>query len=120
LFVIKFKNSFKWQTQWQKAPLNSDKQMANRPKWVVKVDNPKVSQKQVSNARLSNCAGDKNKEETDEANFSYRDVSAISDATDDVYQESPNGALDADLNDYNRLVQNTQRRLKVLSKFQIN
>lgn len=52
----------------------------------------------------TNCLGDKHKEETDDANFSYRDVSAISDATDDVYQESPNGALDADLNDYNRLV----------------
>jgi len=42
-------------------------------------------------------------------NVSYREVSAISDATDDVYSESPNMKdPDADLNDYNRLVHNTQ------------
>lgn len=50
--------------------------------------------------------GDKNKEETEDSNFSYRDVSCISEVTDDVYGESPEGILDADLNDYNRLIQN--------------
>ena len=57
------------------------------------------------------------KVETDDADFSYREVSAISEATDDVYSESPQKDVqDADLNDYNHLIQTTQRRLKVLSK----
>lgn len=51
-----------------------------------------------------------------EQDFSYREVSAISDATDDVYAESPSKDPDADLNDYNRLVHNTQQRLKLLGK----
>lgn len=44
-------------------------------------------------------------------------MSAISDATDDVYSESPNDKdPDADLNDYNRLIHNTQQRLKLLDE----
>lgn len=43
---------------------------------------------------------------TDE--ISYRQVSEISDATDDVYNDSPNiKDPDADLNDYKRLVHTT-------------
>ena len=41
--------------------------------------------------------------ETDDADFSYKEVSQLSDVTDEVYPESVSG--DPDLNDYNRLVQ---------------
>lgn len=55
-----------------------------------------------------------------EDNFDYREVSEISDATDDVFTESPNiKDPDADLNDYNRLVHNTQQRLQVLGKLDL-
>jgi hypothetical protein len=63
----------------------------------------------------SNLPQDKQSSKADD--FSYREVSEISDATDDVYAESPNVRdPDADLNDYNRLVHNTQQRLKLLGK----
>ena len=45
--------------------------------------------------------------ETGEDNFSYRELSQLSEATDDVYAESVHEAAGADLKDYNRLVQNT-------------
>ena len=42
-------------------------------------------------------------ESTDE-NFSYRELSQLSEVTDDVYAESVGEAAGADLKDYNRLV----------------
>ena len=47
--------------------------------------------------------------------FSYKDVSQLSEVTDDVYAESL-ADEDADLKDYNRLVQGTQRKLRIVGK----
>ena len=46
-------------------------------------------------------------ESTGEENFSYRELSQLSEATDDVYAESVGEAAGADLKDYNRLVNQT-------------
>ena len=54
--------------------------------------------------------------ETGEDNFSYRELSQLSEATDDVYAESVHEAAGADLKDYNRLVQNTQKKMTILSQ----
>ena len=54
---------------------------------------------------------------TGEDNFSYRDLSQLSEATDDVYAESVGEAAGADLKDYNRLVQQTQKKLSIMSKY---
>jgi hypothetical protein len=51
--------------------------------------------------------------------FSYKDVSQLSEATDDVYAESI-ADEDADLRDYNRLVQQTQKKLTILGKWRLN
>ena len=55
---------------------------------------------------------------TGEDNFSYRELSQLSEATDDVYAESVGEAAGADLKDYNRLVQQTQQKLSIMSKYQ--
>lgn len=69
-----------------------------------------------TNNNLQGKPDDKSTSRND--NFSYKEVSEISDATDDVYTESPNVRdPDVDLNDYNRLVYNTQQRLKLLGKY---
>ena len=47
---------------------------------------------------------DKKEESTTDVDFSYKDVSQLSEVTDDVYAESV-ADEDADLRDYNRLVQ---------------
>ena len=47
-------------------------------------------------------------ESTGDDNFSYRELSQLSEVTDDVYAESVGEAAGADLKDYNRLVQQTQ------------
>ena len=47
---------------------------------------------------------DKKEESTTDVDFSYKDVSQLSEATDDVYAESVAEAEDADLKDYNRLI----------------
>ena len=55
---------------------------------------------------------------TGDENFSYRELSQLSEATDDVYAESVGEAAGADLKDYNRLVQQTQQKLSIMSKYQ--
>lgn len=56
------------------------------------------------------------KEETEtDPDFSYKDVSQLSEVTDDVYAESA-ADVDADLGDYNRLMQQTKKRMHVLGK----
>jgi hypothetical protein len=40
----------------------------------------------------------------------------LSEATDDVYAESVNEAAGADLKDFNRLVNNTQKKMTILSQ----
>jgi len=47
---------------------------------------------------------ERKEESTTEVDFSYKDVSQLSEVTDDVYAESV-ADDDADLKDYNRLVQ---------------
>ena len=47
--------------------------------------------------------------------FSYKDVSQLSEDSDDVYAERL-ADEDADLKDYNRLVQGTQRKLRIVGK----
>ena len=42
-------------------------------------------------------------------------MSQLSEVTDDVYAESA-ADVDADLNDYNRLMQQTKKRMHVLGK----
>ena len=54
-------------------------------------------------------------ESTTDVDFSYKDVSQLSEVTDDVYAESV-AEDDADLKDYNRLVQQTQKKLKIVGK----
>ena len=58
---------------------------------------------------------DRKADSTTDPDFSYKDVSQLSEATDDVYAESV-ADEDADLKDYNRLIQQTQKKLKILSK----
>ena len=58
---------------------------------------------------------DKQEEEQSDPDFSYKDVSQLSEVTDDVYAESA-ADVDADLNDYNRLMQQTKKRMHVLGK----
>jgi len=58
---------------------------------------------------------DKKADSTTDPDFSYKDVSQLSEVTDDVYAESA-ADEDADLKDYNRLIQQTQKKLKILSK----
>lgn len=54
---------------------------------------------------LSVASGlDKKADSTADPDFSYKDVSQLSEATDDVYAESV-ADEDADLKDYNRLIQ---------------
>ena len=55
---------------------------------------------------------------TTDPDFSYKDVSQLSEATDDVYAESM-ADDDGDLKDYNRLVQNTQKKLTLLGKYHL-
>ena len=47
---------------------------------------------------------ERKEESTTDVDFSYKDVSQLSEVTDDVYAESV-ADEDADLRDYNRLVQ---------------
>lgn len=47
---------------------------------------------------------ERKEEEMTDADFSYKDVSQLSEVTDDVYAESV-ADEDADLRDYNRLIQ---------------
>ena len=49
---------------------------------------------------------DRKEESTTDVDFSYKDVSQLSEVTDDVYAESV-GDEDADLRDYNRMIQAT-------------
>ena len=58
---------------------------------------------------------DNKEEEQSDPDFSYKDVSQLSEVTDDVYAESA-ADVDADLNDYNRLMQQTKKRMHVLGK----
>ena len=58
---------------------------------------------------------EKQEEEQSDPDFSYKDVSQLSEVTDDVYAESV-ADVDADLNDYNRLMQQTKKRMHVLGK----
>ena len=65
---------------------------------------------------LSLASGLERKEEsTTDVDFSYKDVSQLSEATDDVYAESATDE-DNDLKDYNRLVQQTQKKLRIVGK----
>ena len=59
---------------------------------------------------------DRKEESTTEVDFSYKDVSQLSEVTDDVYAESV-ADDDADLRDYNRLVQMTQKKLHIVGKY---
>ena len=52
-----------------------------------------------------------------EDNFSYRELSQLSEVTDDVYAESVTEAAGADLKDYNRLVNQTQKKLTIMSRY---
>lgn len=52
------------------------------------------------------------KEETE--NFSYRELTQLSDITDEV-QQSVDGR-EQELNDYNRLLTQTRKKAKILSK----
>ena len=56
---------------------------------------------------------ERKEESTTEVDFSYKDVSQLSEVTDDVYAESA-AEDDADLKDYNRLVQQTQKKLHIV------
>ena len=47
---------------------------------------------------------ERKEESTTDVDFSYKDVSQLSEVTDDVYAESV-ADEDADLRDYNRLIQ---------------
>ena len=65
------------------------------------------------------CLGsalEKKEDESSDPDFSYKDVSQLSEVTDDVYAESMGAATEGenDLKDYNRLVQQTQKRLSLL------
>ena len=64
---------------------------------------------------VSESGLEKKEESTTDVDFSYKDVSQLSDATDDVYAESV-VEEDADLKDYNRLIQQTQKRLHIVGK----
>ena len=59
---------------------------------------------------------DKKADSTTDPDFSYKDVSQLSEVTDDVYAESV-AEEDADLKDYNRLIQQTQKKLQILGKW---
>lgn len=58
---------------------------------------------------------DRKEESTTEVDFSYKDVSQLSEVTDDVYAESI-ADEDADLRDYNRLIQQTQKKVHIVGK----
>jgi len=60
---------------------------------------------------------EKQAESETDPDFSYKDVSQLSEATDDVYAESIADA-DADLGDFNRLMQQTKKRMHVVDKEQ--
>jgi hypothetical protein len=65
------------------------------------------------------CVGsglEKKADSTTDPDFSYKDVSQLSEVTDDVYAESV-AEEDADLKDYNRLIQQTQKKLQILGKW---
>ena len=54
-------------------------------------------------------AVDKKEESVSDPDFSYKDVSQLSEATDDVYADGESAQdEDGDLRDYNRLVQQTK------------
>ncbi len=53
--------------------------------------------------------------EQNSANFSYKAVSELSDATDDVQQESIGEQEMAELDDYEALLQGTKQKTKILS-----
>lgn len=59
---------------------------------------------------------DRKEESTTDVDFSYKDVSQLSEVTDDVYAESV-ADEDADLRDYNRLIQQTQKKLHIVGKW---
>ena len=48
--------------------------------------------------------------------FSYKDVSQLSEVTDDVYAESVHEG-DGDLQDYNRLISQTQKKLRIVGRY---
>ena len=58
----------------------------------------------LTNVDCVGSALEKKEDEETDVDFSYKDVSQLSDATDDVYAESAAGE-DNDLRDYNRLIQ---------------
>ena len=58
---------------------------------------------------------EKKEDSVTDPDFSYKDVSQLSEVTDDVYAESV-ADEDNDLKDYNRLVQQTQKKLKILDE----
>ena len=59
-------------------------------------------------------AVDKKEESVSDPDFSYKDVSQLSEATDDVYADGESAQDEVgDLRDYNRLVQQTKKRLHV-------
>ena len=53
---------------------------------------------------------------TNDENYSYKELSVLSEATDDVFAESVGDAAAADLDNYNRLVATTQKKLKIMSE----
>ena len=70
------------------------------------------------NLMLIIVSGLERKEESlTDVDFSYKDVSQLSEVTDDVYAESV-ADEDADLRDYNRLIQQTQKKLHIVGKQQ--
>ena len=62
---------------------------------------------------------EKKEDSVTDPDFSYKDVSQLSEVTDDVYAESV-ADEDNDLKDYNRLVQQTQKKLKILGKWTVS
>lgn len=78
--------------------------------WIYKIDAHTIA---FFNLLASGL--DRKEESTTDVDFSYKDVSQLSEVTDDVYAESV-ADEDADLRDYNRLIQQTQKKLHIVGK----
>ena len=66
---------------------------------------------------ISVGSGLEKKEESEtDPDFSYKDVSQLSEVTDDVYADGASEG-EADLGDYNRLTQQTKKKLHLHGKF---
>lgn len=56
-----------------------------------------------------------NRSSINEAEFSYKEVSELSEATEDVQQESVGEDELADLDDYDLLLQGTKQKMRIMS-----